>query len=102
MVRDVVHHRAGPGVLAHWAGALPPEASAEGHSQRHGGVRDCRRAALDAASVVAGDTVSDHAQQAAPVLVEPAAAGLLLFVGDCSWIGHDDLRILDEFQVLWP
>src|ERR1019366_9751744 len=102
MVRDVVRHRAGHGVLAHRAGALPTEARAEDRSQRHGGVCDSWGAAVDVAPVVAGDTVSDHAQQAASVLVEPAAASVLLCIGDCGWIGHDHLRILDEFEVLWP
>ena len=78
------------------------QARAEDRPQRDGGVRHSGRAAVDAAPVVAGHAVSDHAQQAASLLVQPAAAGLLLPVGDCGGLGDDHLRILDEFEVLWP
>ena len=45
-------------------------------------VRHPGRAALHLAPVVAGHAVPDHAQQAASFLVQPAAAGVLLPVGD--------------------
>ena len=84
------------------AGALQSAEAAEDRSQRDGGVRDPRRAAFDAAPIFAGHAVSDHAQQAASVLVQPSAAGVLLPVGDFSRTGDDDLRIVDELEVLRP
>ena len=41
-------------------------------------------------------------EQAASVLVQPAAAGVLLSVGHCGGPGDDDLRIVDEFEVFRP
>ena len=52
------------------------------------------------APVIAGHAVPHHAEQASPLLVQPAAAGVLLPLGDCGRFGDDDLRVLAELQVL--
>ena len=102
LLRHVLHHGAGPGVLADRAGALQPAEAVADCPQRDGGLRDPGRAALDAAPVVAGHAVPHHAQQAASLLVQPAVAGVLLPVGDCGGLGDDHLRVFDEFEVLRP
>jgi hypothetical protein len=49
-----------------------------------------------------GSSVSDHAEQAASVLVHAGAALLLLRIGGCGGIGDDHLRIDAEREGLRP
>ena len=76
--------------------------AADDRAPRDDGVRHPRRDSLHAAPVFAGHAVSDHAQQAASLLVQPAAAGVLLHFGHRRRAGHDHLRVVDELEVLRP
>ena len=62
---------------------------------------DHGHSAFDAAPVFTGHAVSDHADEAASVLVFPGAAVLLLHLGNCGGPGDDDLRIFVEFAGIW-
>src|ERR1022692_1261471 len=58
--------------------------------------------ALHSSPKLARFPLSDHAKQAASVLVLAGAALLLLWIGGCGGPGHDDLRVDAERQGVWP
>ena len=55
---------------------------------------DRRRHSFHPAPVFAGHAVPDRARKALSLLVYPAAAGVLLSLGNCRRTGHDDLRVV--------
>src|SRR4051794_31847926 len=61
-----------------------------------------RSDSLHPAPVVAGNSISDYAGKATSILVFAVVAFLLFPVGDCGRPGHDHLRVIVEFEILWP
>src|SRR5579864_2160061 len=95
---DALYHGAGARVLADRARTLQYAKTAEGRAGDSNSAGHSRRAALHAASIVTGHALSDRPREAAPVLVQPAAASFLLPFGDRRRTCHDNLRIVAEFE----
>ena len=89
--------RAGARVRADRARALPASSGARRflHDAQHA-ARHRRRAALDAAPVVARLAVPDRAREAAPAVVLADAAGAVLRLGDRRRARHDHRRVAPE------
>src|ERR1035437_7199140 len=92
-MRDVLHHGALLRIPSQRVRALPPSLSNPVDKEDLSRADHLRHPALHPASEFAWIALSEHAEQAASVLVHARAAVPFLWFRDCGGPGHDDLRV---------